>query len=122
MSEQHTQPVPQPGDPSVDPASAWWRKPAVAVAGVVAVVGLTGGIAAAATSGDPAATSTDSRQGQFPGGSSGEGFGGRGGFPAGGTAPQGGAPGAGGQGSAGQASAGQGPAQGPDGSGTISAT
>jgi len=65
----------------------WWHKPVVAVATVVVVTGLTGGIAYAATRGDSAGGTTNEMQ--FPGGPQGQQgqMGQRGQFPGGQQGP-----------------------------------
>ncbi|PRY12129.1 hypothetical protein [Kineococcus rhizosphaerae] len=97
MSQTVTEQIPTP------PAGRWWQKPVVAIATVVVVTGLTGGVAYAATRGDSAGTGT--RQTQFPGGGQ---------FPGSGTGRQwqrGQFPGGGPQGLQGRGSTGSVPAQ-----------
>lgn len=64
MSEPFTQPIAGPAAPGRSP---WWQKPIVAIATVVVVTGLTGGVAYAATRGDAAGGTTREQSG-FPGG------------------------------------------------------
>jgi hypothetical protein len=64
VSEPITQPTTGPAAPGRSP---WWQKPVVAIATVVVVTGLTGGVAYAATRGDAAGGTTQEQSG-FPGG------------------------------------------------------
>ncbi|WP_380159533.1 hypothetical protein [Kineococcus sp. R86509] len=64
MSEPFPQPIAGPTAPGRSP---WWQKPVVAIATVVVVTGLTGGVAYAATRGDAAGGTTREQSG-FPGG------------------------------------------------------
>ncbi|MFD0481582.1 hypothetical protein ACFQ46_03170 [Kineococcus sp. GCM10028916] len=64
MSEPFTQPIAGPVAPDRSP---WWQKPIVAIATVVVVTGLTGGVAYAATRGDAGGGTTQEQSG-FPGG------------------------------------------------------
>ncbi|WP_432542576.1 hypothetical protein [Kineococcus sp. SYSU DK002] len=72
--------------PPVPARATWWQRPVVAIAAVVAVTGLTGGVAYAATRGDTAGSGQQEARfpggGQFPGG---QGPGGQG--PGGGQGP-----------------------------------
>jgi hypothetical protein len=116
VSSTFTQPIVQPVGPH---PVKWWQKPVVAIATVVVVTGLTGGIAYAATRGDSAAGTTNEMQfgggGQFPGGQQGQNGqqgqqgqqGQRGQFPGGGQPPN--------QGTQGQNTGGTGTPQGQPG-------
>jgi hypothetical protein len=64
VSQPSTQPIAGTPQPAGLP---WWQKPVVAIATVVVVTGITGGVAYAATRGDSAGSTTQD-QVRFPGG------------------------------------------------------